>query len=133
MQMANIPFIFVGDNANSISNAGMPMFGILKFEREFELEADYFGIQYLYKTGYDPDCFLNALQNVWQTDPTKPTINALSPFPPVADRIKALQKEIHEILPSRAGAVVSTSEFDGYMGRLRQVPLLHSRKIRSLN
>ena len=94
---------------------------MLDVQREFEREVDYFGIQYLYKAGYDPDCFLGAVQRLWQPDPKKPQLAGLSPSPPLAERMKALQKEKDDILPSRLGATVSTPAFDQFMEQLRRI------------
>jgi len=81
-----------------------------KFEREEELNADYFGIQYLYKSGYDPGCFLTLVQTVWADNPAK----GFSTFPPIPERLKALQDEISDILPKRDGAVTNTPEFGDF-------------------
>ena len=78
-----------------------------EFERKEELNADYFGVQYLYKSGYDPGCFLTIIQTVWTDNSPKVFIT----FPPVSERLKALQEEISEILPKRDGAVTNTPEF----------------------
>ena len=124
MKVASLPTVgpdslpvAVGGNNSSLG------LGLLKFRRDFELQADYFGIQYVYKSGYDTDCFLSALQTLWQPDPRKPMAKAFSPFPPLAERLKPLQKEIKDILPKRPGDIVSTSAFDSFMERLRQVAL----------
>ena len=85
------------------------------------MEADYYGIQYVYRLGMKTDCFLSAIQNVGRPDPSKLSLSALSPFPPPADRIKALQTEIDDFLPKRAGVLVSTPEFEELMQRLRNV------------
>jgi predicted Zn-dependent protease len=106
----------------SLTGTGMPsMIGMLDWERADELSADFFGIQYIYKAGYETDCFLSAIQNVWKPDPAKPDLPSLSPFPPLVDRMKALQNEIDDILPRRADAIVSTPEFDEFMQRLRSI------------
>jgi len=91
-----------------------PTLGLLKFQRDFELEADYIGIQYVYKSGYDTNCFLSAVQTLWRP-------KAFSPFPPLAERLKMLHQEIDDILPSRPEAVVSTPEFDEFIARMRQI------------
>jgi beta-barrel assembly-enhancing protease len=85
-----------------------------KFERNEELNADYFGIQYLYKSGYDPGCFLTVIQTVWTNNPAQ----AFSAFPPVPERLEALEEEIRDILPKRDGAVTNTAEFTGIRERL---------------
>ena len=104
------------------ANDFVPRLGELKFQRDFELEADYFGIQYVYKSGYDTECFLNAVQTVWTPGQRKASIKAFDPFPPLADRMKMLHQEIDDILPKVPGAAaVSTPEFDEFIGRLRQI------------
>jgi predicted Zn-dependent protease len=96
-------------------------FGFLTFRRGYEFEADYFGVQYLYKAGYDPACFIQAVQSIWpQRSGTKS--NALSPFPPLKDRIKYLQKEISEILPARDQAIISRPDFIEFQKHLRDLP-----------
>lgn len=97
------------------------MLSSLKFRRGFELEADYFGIQYVYRSGYDTNCFLIAVQTVWKTKPGTQQAKGFSSFPPLANRMKMLRQEIDDILPKRPGDVVSTSEFDSFMERLRQI------------
>lgn len=85
-----------------------------KFETQEELNADYFGIQYLYKSGYDPECLPTVIQTVWTDNPAK----AFSAFPPVSDRLKALRGEIIDVLPKRDGAITNTPEFAGFRENL---------------
>jgi len=73
-------------------------------------DADYFGIQYVYKSGYDPSCFLQYVQQVGETSKT---------FPPIPKRLKELQKEIAEILPKRDENIVTTPEFQQFKSRLQ--------------
>jgi predicted Zn-dependent protease len=113
MKMMTVPVIFNGQNgvaANSTDpGLAVPM-ALLKFRRDDEYSADYFGVQYLYKSGYDPECFISFVQEAWPP-PGKPMVTAFSPFPPLPERLKALENEIREILPKRSGAVTSTEEF----------------------
>jgi len=92
----------------------------LKMRRQDELDADYFGVQYLYKAGYDPKCFTDFVQRIWGTTSAtaKNVPKVLSTFPPLDERLAALQSEISNILPPRDGAIVSTAEFDAFKERL---------------
>lgn len=93
----------------------------LKLRRQDELDADYFGVQYVYKAGYDARCFTDFVQRIWSTSPATATNvpKVFSAFPPLDERLAALQTEISNILPPRDGAIVSTTEFDTFKGHLR--------------
>ncbi len=122
MKAMTIPVIFEGQStisSTSDSGLGAPL-TLLKFRRDEELDADYFGVQYLYKAGYDTNSFVSFIQTVWPASGIsgKPTSTAFSSFPPVAVRLKALEKEISDILPKRGGAVTTTPEFIAFREHL---------------
>jgi predicted Zn-dependent protease len=84
--------------------------------RADEFDADYFGIQYLYKAGYDVDGYVRFVQRI-RTAPLSANgsdVLAFSYFPPTSERIKALHCEIADILPQRREAIVSTSAFEEF-------------------
>ena len=95
----------------------------LKFSRGFEAQADYLGIEYMYKAGYDPQAFVSFFEKVQAQEKKKPgTISkAFSTHPQSQDRIEASQKEIATILPAKAEYVVTGSEFDEVKARLAQI------------
>jgi beta-barrel assembly-enhancing protease len=94
----------------------------LRVKREEEFDADYFGLQYLYKSGYDPECFISYVEKAWSADAsTTQVAPALSAFPPLPERLEALQKEITDILPKRDGAATNTPEFAGFRGQLTKL------------
>jgi predicted Zn-dependent protease len=93
---------------------------LLKLSRDDESAADYFGIQYLYKSGYAPECFISFVQKVWLSQ-AQPTATAFSPFPPLPERLETLRKEISEILPTQNGAVTNTEKFSAFREQLLSV------------
>jgi len=92
----------------------------LKFSRDAEREADYLGLQYMYKAGYDPNSFVSFFEKVQALEKKQPgTVPKIfSTHPMTPDRIEAAQKEISTILPAREEYIVSTSEFDLVKRRL---------------
>jgi len=130
MQMASIPLIFVG---GAIGYAGYEaagiggMFGILKFSRGFEAEADYLGIEYMYRAGYDPSAFVSFFEKVQAMEKKKPgtLAKAFDTHPQNADRIQKSQDEIRKILPAKQQYVVTTSEFDEVKSRLAAIENKH--------
>ena len=86
----------------------------LKFSRSFESEADYLGVQYMYKTGYDPTAFVDFFEKIQTMEKRKPgTMSKMfSTHPPTDDRIVKAQKEIADVLKAKPEYVVTTSEFN---------------------
>ncbi|MEY2413034.1 MAG: hypothetical protein QOD84_1640 [Acidobacteriaceae bacterium] len=123
MNLASIPLIFVG---GPIGYAGYQAAGLalpltfLKFSRGFEGEADYLGLEYMYKSGYDPQAFISFFEKIQAQEKKKPgTLSkAFSTHPQTPDRISKSQEEISRILPPRPQYTVSTSEFDDVKSRL---------------
>jgi predicted Zn-dependent protease len=121
--IGTIPLIFVGGGigyaVRSAASIGLPM-TFLSFSRGFEAEADYLGLQYMYKTGYDPQAFVAFFEKIQAQEKRKPgtLAKAFSTHPQTPDRIEASQKEIATILPAKAQYLVDTSEFDDVKARL---------------
>lgn len=130
MQMATIPLIFIG---GGIGYAGYEaanfggLLGILKFSRGFEAEADYLGIEYMYRAGYDPSAFVSFFEKVQAMEKKKPGTLAktFDTHPQNADRIAKSQDEIRKILPAKQQYVVTTSEFDEVKARLAALENKH--------
>ena len=122
--LATIPLIFVGswgvyEAASLAINLALPI-TFMKFSRGFETEADYLGLQYMYKAGYDPQAFVSFFEKVEAKEKAKPgTLSrAFASHPPTPDRITRAQEEIKRILPTQPQYVLSTSEFDTIKARL---------------
>ena len=121
--LSTIPLIFVGGGigyaAYNAAGLAVPM-AMLSFQRGFEAEADYLGVQYMYKAGYDPQAFVSFFEKIQAMEKKKPGTleRSFSTHPQTPDRIEATQKEIATILPARAEYTISTSEFDEVKARL---------------
>src|ERR1039458_24028 len=74
-QIATIPLIFVGGDIGyeiyEASGLALPL-TFMKFQRNFEAEADYLGLQYMYKTGYDPQAFISFFEKIQAKEKKKP-------------------------------------------------------------
>src|ERR1700758_2452914 len=120
---ASIPLIFVGGGLGyalqSAVGLALPL-TFMTFSRNFEAEADYLGVQYMYRTGYDPQAFLAFFEKVQAQEKEKPgrLAKAFATHPQTPDRITKTQEEIHRILPARPQYLVTTSEFDEVKARL---------------
>ena len=124
-QMATIPLIFVISSwgvyeaTNIALGLAMPL-AFMKFSRTFESEADYLGLEYMYKAGYDPQAFISFFEKVEAKEKKNPGIvsKAFASHPPTPDRIAKTQEEIKDLLPARPQYIVNTSEFDSVKARL---------------
>jgi len=130
MQLATIPLIFVGGGIGygAYEAAGpAAMLGILKFSRNFEAEADYLGVEYMYRAGYDPSAFVSFFEKIQAMEKKKPGTLAktFDTHPQTPDRIEKSQEEIRKILPAKPEYVVTTSEFDDVKARLASIENRH--------
>jgi len=122
-QLATIPLIFVGGGIGygiyQAAGIGVPL-TFMKFQRNFEAQADYLGVQYLYAAGYDPKAFPQFFEKIEAMEKKKPgfVAKAFESHPPTPARMAATQKEIATILPPRPQYVVDTSEFEEVKARL---------------
>jgi len=126
--MIFIPYTWAGYAMYQGMNLAIPL-TFLKFSRDAEREADFFGIQYMYKAGYDPNAYVTFFERIQADDKRRPgTIpKAFSTHPPTPERIENTQKEIARILPARQEYIVTTSEFDNVKARLRNI--MFTRKV----
>jgi Zn-dependent protease with chaperone function len=101
--------------------------GFLQFSKTMEKEADYLGLQYLYKSGYDPTAFVDFFEKIQTLEKKKPGTMAkvFSSHPMTDDRIANSQREIQKILLAKPEYVLNTSEFNDVKGRLA---MLHGRR-----
>jgi predicted Zn-dependent protease len=125
-QIGMVPLIFIGGwtgyGIYEAASIGVPI-TFLHFSREFEAQADYLGVQYMYRAGYDPQAFISFFEKVQALEKRKPGMvaKAFSDHPQTPDRILHSQEEIARILPPRDEYTVTTSEFDDVKARLARI------------
>ena len=112
----------IGYGVYEAAGIAMPM-TFLKFSRGFESEADFLGVQYMYKAGYDPQAFTSFFERVKAMEKRREGVvaKAFETHPQTPDRIAKTQKEINTLLPPQNQYKVDTSEFQeikAQMGRL---------------
>lgn len=130
MNLASIPLIFVGGGIGyaiqNVAGLAMPM-GFLKFTRNFESEADFLGVQYMYKAGYDPQSLTAFFEKVKVLEKHKPgsLAKAFDTHPQTPDRIEKTQQEINTLLPALPEYKLDTSEFEDVKARLAELENRH--------
>jgi predicted Zn-dependent protease len=123
-QLAMLPVIIMtgglaGIGVNEAANFGIPaVFG--KFGRNFEAQADYLGVQYMYMTGYDPNGMVNFFERLQALEKKRPgfAMKLYGDHPQTPDRIAKSQEEIGKILPPRNQYILDTSDFEQAKKRL---------------
>ena len=128
MQIGSIPLMifaqgsWTGYGIYEMSQLAIPL-TFLEFSREYEAEADYLGIQYMYRAGYDPQGMVSIFEKLDALEKHKPGAisRAFSDHPATPDRIADVEQEIATILPARPDYLVTTSEFDQVKARLARI------------
>jgi predicted Zn-dependent protease len=130
MNLASIPLVMVGGGIGYIgyqaAGIALPM-TFLKFSRVFEAEADYLGVEYMYKAGYDPEALTAFFEKIQALDKHKhgTLAKAFASHPQTPDRIERTQDEINKLLPPRDEYKLDTSEFQDVKARLSQLENRH--------
>jgi len=133
-QIGSIPLIiftqgsWTGYGIYEATQLAIPL-SFLQFSRMDEAEADWLGVQYMYKSGYDPQAFVQFFEKLDALEKHKPGTLAkvFADHPQTPDRIMHSEEEIATILPARPDYMVTTSEFDDVKARLAR--LENKRKI----
>ncbi|HEV2495075.1 MAG TPA: M48 family metalloprotease [Terriglobia bacterium] len=126
LQYATLPLIFtplsypVYLGISQALNFGIPL-TLLRFSRNAEAEADFLGLQYMYKAGYDPNSYVAFFGKVLEQERRSPgsVPKVFQDHPPTPDRILKSEEEIKQLLPTRDQYLVTTSEFDDIKARLQ--------------
>ena len=131
MNLATIPLIFVGGGigyaVQSVAGLIVPL-GAMKFSRAFEAEADFLGVEYMYKAGYDPQALTSFFETLQAVGKQKPgtLAKAFAAHPQTKDRVRKIQGEIDTLLPPKPEYKLDTSEFEEVKGRLAEIENWHA-------
>ncbi len=128
MQIGSVPLMiftqgtWTGYGIYEASQLAVPL-TFLSFSRQFESEADFLGVQYMYKAGYDPQGMVSIFEKLDALQKHKPGAisKAFSDHPATPDRIDNVENEIATLLPARPEYMVTTSEFDTVKARLARI------------
>jgi len=128
MEIGSIPLeimtygSWTGYGIYEATQLAIPM-SLLEFSREYESEADWLGLQYMYKAGYDPQALIQMFEKIDALEKHKPgaLAKAFSDHPQTPDRIMRSEQEIATIMPAKPDYMVSTSEFDDVKARLARI------------
>ena len=120
--MIMLPYDWTGYGIYEAAQLAIPI-TFLQFSRDFEAQADYLGVQYMYRAGYDPQAFITFFEKIQALEKRKPGLvaKAFSDHPQTPDRILHSQEEIARILPAKQDYLVTTSEFDDVKARLARI------------
>jgi len=121
--MASMSMSMIGGPVAFAAYEGLTIakpFTLMRFSRKFESEADFYGVQYMYRAGYDPQALPTFFERVKALEKTKTSAvaRAFATHPQTADRIAKTQDEINSLLPAKTEYKVDTSEFQEVKARL---------------
>jgi len=121
-----------GLGVGEAANLGVPAV-FSKFGRNFEAQADYLGIQYAYKTGYDPVGMINFFEKLEALEKKRPGFvrKVYGDHPQTPERVAKSQHEISTILAPRDQYIVDTSDFEQVKKRLALI--MKHRQVKDTN
>jgi hypothetical protein len=93
---------------------------LLGVSRDYELEADLLGVQYSWKSGYNPEGFIQFFDIMASKEGYVEKTSFFRTHPAFYDRIVTAYREI-SFLPKLEQAVDSTSEFQSVKAHLQQI------------
>src|SRR5712692_7201998 len=130
MNLASMSLMMVGGPVGYVAYeaAGLATpLTFLKFSRGFESEADFLGVEYMYKAGYDPQAFTAFFEKVnnLQRHKENAVAKAFETHPQTPDRIEKTQNEINTLLPPRSEYKVDSSEFQDVKAQLNELQNRH--------
>jgi beta-barrel assembly-enhancing protease len=126
INLASIPLMIFGGGIPGMiiqqaAQIGVPI-TFLAFTRGAEEEADWLGLQYMYRAGYDPGASVSFFEKLQARESAKRKVSSLfSTHPQTEDRVAETKKNIENFLPPREQYLVTTSEFSRVKGLLARL------------
>ncbi len=93
---------------------------LLGVSRDYELEADQLGVQYVWKAGYNPEGFIQFFDIMASKEGYVEKTSFFRTHPAFYDRIVGVFREV-SFLPKADGAVENSSEFQALQTRLKKL------------
>jgi predicted Zn-dependent protease len=126
MNLASLPMMMVGGPIGYVAYESLAIatpLTFLKFSRKFEAEADFLGVQYMYKAGYDPQALTSFFEKVkaMEKRPQNAVVKAFQTHPQTPDRILKTQNEISTLLPPQSKYTLDTSDFEDVKAHLNKI------------
>jgi len=126
MNMASLPFMLLGGPIGYAAYEGLSIatpLTFFKFSRKFETEADFLGVQYMYKAGYDPQALTSFFEKVKAMEGRHESAvaKAFRTHPQTPDRILKTQKEIATLFPGETEYKLDSSEFEDIKDHLNKM------------
>lgn len=116
VNMLALPSTAFPITANPLPNSlTLPSF--YAFSRKDEEEADFLGLQYLYKAGYDPNAMTTFFQKIAARGGA-PVSKSYVSHPQTEERMAKSAQNIRTYMPARAQNVVTTPEFEAIKNRM---------------
>jgi beta-barrel assembly-enhancing protease len=101
---------------------------LLGVSRDFETEADQLGIQYCWKTGYDPNGFIRFFDKMAQKEGNVIGASWFRTHPVFYDRMVRAKREI-TFLPAKEQAIVQSTEFEEMKRLLRDLTVKSNEEL----
>jgi len=126
INLASIPLsIFTGGLSGAIiqqaAAIGLPI-TVLRFSRKAEEEADFLGLQYMYKAGYDPGASVSFFEKLQARESARKKISSLfATHPQTVSRVEKTKDDIEKYLGPRSQYLITTSEFDAVKQTIAQL------------
>jgi len=123
IQYATLPLIFFGGSAGILIYEAATLAAPLEyshFSRGMELQADKLGLEYIYKSGYDPAAFVDFFEKLQSQQKKEPNVfaRAFSSHPMNNSRIRHAQTVIQNEFQPEPQYLLDTSEFHSIRDRL---------------